>query len=461
MIARTTEPDRTFGLRSSRHATVRLVGTLVVLPNLVFLAAMPFYVAIRTISPFLYVLAGTAAHFLPVWAAYPVFGLAALLDIALVAMVAFHLPVGDALDTLGFLATIDVAASAFYVALILTMVGMALLTAWLFNRFRADVTLASPTAVAFAALAVVGLDVVVNQPFMDAQPPFDSAVLQNDLTAETIAASGHNLLFVVVEGLGAFADPQDRALLSQILQKETLGGRYQLTSGTTRYSGSTTGAAARELCGHWGSWRDFLGDQPIDCLPRRLSEKGLRTLAFHGYSREMFLRYHWYPQIGFQHSTFMEDMAAEIPSPTPSRCGTVFKGLCDTEIAGVLDTALKADPDKQKFVYFLTLNTHIPYEPSASDRLGCATMAPAIGNRTVCELTNLWSDLFRSLAAIARDPDLPPTDILIVGDHQTPLWERAARRHFKPGLVDWYLLRSTSPGLAAAGTGTTLGAGTR
>ncbi|TCP84361.1 hypothetical protein C8J31_108168 [Rhizobium sp. PP-CC-2G-626] len=461
MTAKTSARSVALRIPSSRRASVRLVGTLVVVPNIVFLLAMPFYVAVRTISPLFYVLAGTAAYFLPGWAAYPVFVLAALLDMALVAMVAFNLPIGDAIDTLGFLSTIDVAASAFYVALILTMVGMALLTAWLFNRFRSDVPLASPTAVAFAALSVVGLDSAVNQPFATAKPPFDSAILQNDLTAERIAASGHNMLFVVVEGLGAFADPQDRALLSQILQKETLGGRYQLTSGTTRYSGSTTGGAARELCGHWGSWLDFLGDQPFDCLPRRLSEKGLSTQSFHGYSRDMFLRHHWYPQIGFQRSTFMEDMAADVPSPTPSRCGNVFKGLCDTEIAGVVDAALKADPDTQKFVYFLTLNTHIPYQPSASDRLGCATMAPAIDNRTVCDLTNLWSDLFRSVAVIARDPDLPPTDILIVGDHQTPLWERAARRHFKPGLVDWYLLRSSSQGVAAATTPPVSGAGAR
>ena len=326
MIARTTRSHQTFENPSSRRASVRLVCTLVVVPNIFFLFAMPFYVAVRTISPLLYLLAGAAAYFLPGWAAYPIFVLTALLDMTLVAMVAFHLPVGDAIDTLGFLAAIDVAASGVYVALILAMVGMALLAAWLFNRFRSDATFASPTVVAFAALAVVGLDVAVNQPFMKAEPPFDSAILQNELTAKRIAASGHNMLFVMVEGLGAFADPQDRALLGQILQKETLGGRYQLAAGTTRYSGSTTGAAARELCGHWGSWLDFLSDQAFDCLPRRLSEKGLSTLSFHGYSRDMFLRHHWYPQIGFAHSTFMEDLAAEVPSRTPSRCGTVFKG---------------------------------------------------------------------------------------------------------------------------------------
>lgn len=369
MIEQTTGLSQRIRNPSSWHAGVRLVVALVVVPNVLFLLAMPFYVAMRPISPLLYLLAATAAYFLPAWAAYPVFVFAALLDVALIAMVAFNLPVGDAVDTLAFLATIDVAASTFYVALILTMLGTAVAAAWLFNRFRPDAPLASPTAVAFAALAVIALDTAVNRSLIGGAPVFDSAVLQNDMTADTIAASGHNVLLVVVEGLGAFADPRERSMLGDILQAVAHGGRYRLTSGTTHYSGSTTGAAARELCGHWGSWVDFVGDETFDCLPNRLAKKGLSTLSFHGYSREMFLRHQWYPHIGFKHSAFMEDMAAEVPSPTPSRCGSVFRGLCDTEVAGVVDAALKADPDKQKFVYFLTLNTHIPYEPSAADRL--------------------------------------------------------------------------------------------
>ncbi|KQS64442.1 hypothetical protein ASG39_10780 [Rhizobium sp. Leaf371] len=461
MIAYAAGGNPPLGMASSRRATIRLIGALVVVPNILFLLAMPFYVAVRTISPLFYLLAAAAAYFLPAWAAYPVFLLAALLDGALVAMLAFNLPVGDAIDTLAFLATIDVAASSVYVAFILAMIATALTAAWLFNRFRPDAPRASPTAVAFAALAVIALDTGVNRPFSGAAPAFDSAIVQNDLTADRIAVSGRNMLFVMVEGLGAFADPQERSLLADILQDVTRGGRYWLTSGTSRYSGSTTGAAARELCGRWGSWVDFMGDRTFDCLPRRLSEAGMSTLSFHGYSRDMFFRHHWYPQIGFERSTFLEDLAAEVPTPTPARCGNVFKGLCDTEIVNVADAALKADPDRRKFVYVLTLNTHIPYEPSAIDRLDCGSAAPAIDNRTVCDLTNLWSDLFRSVAAIAQDPDLPPTDILIVGDHQTPLWERAARRHFKPGLVDWYRLESLRSAPAGAKARLASGAGAR
>ena len=61
----------------------------------------------------------------------------------------------------------------------------------------------------------------------------------------------------------------------------------------------------------------------------------------------------------------------------------------------------------------------------------------------VCELTELWGEIFDKVAAIAADPSLPATDILVVGDHHTPLWERSAKKRFTLGKVDWYLLRST------------------
>jgi hypothetical protein len=424
---------------------LRVIGTLVIVPNIAFLMAMPFYVAVRPISPFFYLVAGTAAYFLPAWCAFPLFLLAASLDLAQVAMLAFHLPFSAALDTLRFLVTIDISASAFYIGLMAMQAAMAVLLAWLYNRHRQDMPVAAPSMVLLAAIAISALDLFVNPVLPKTPPPFDSATSQNGMTAESLSASGHNVLLVIVEGLGAYADPAERSHLSEILQAQAATGRYALTSGTTRFSGSTTGAAARELCGHWGSYLDFLSNQAFDCLPQRLRQQGFETKSYHGYTRTMFFRHHWYPQIGFHTSAFIEDMTADSPQRVPSRCGSVFKGLCDTEIAAVIHTELKADPQQRKFLYFLTLNTHIPYVPSREDRLGCAKTAPAIENRTVCDLTNLWSDLFTAIATIAADPDLPPTDILIVGDHTTPLWERAARRHFIPGLVDWYRLQSLQP----------------
>jgi hypothetical protein len=66
-------------------------------------------------------------------------------------------------------------------------------------------------------------------------------------------------------------------------------------------------------------------------------------------------------------------------------------------------------------------------------------------------------EVFDKVAAIAADPNVRPVDILVVGDHNTPMWSRDAFRHFVNGKVDWYYLedlrsvalagpRSTTPG---------------
>ena len=51
-------------------------------------------------------------------------------------------------------------------------------------------------------------------------------------------------------------------------------------------------------------------------------------------------------------------------------------------------------------------------------------------------------DVMDDIAAIANDPDLPPTDIVIVGDHTPPLWTRSGRNAFAPGKVAWYALKA-------------------
>ena len=94
-----------------------------------------------------------------------------------------------------------------------------------------------------------------------------------------------------------------------------------------------------------------------------------------------------------------------------------------------------------KFIYWLTLNTHIPYVKAENGSLRCNLSNAVIRNDTVCELTELWLGVMEKVNEIAADPNLPPTDILVVGDHHTPLWERAAKDQFILNKVDWYLLR--------------------
>ncbi len=422
---------------------VLIVGLL---PNLFFLAVMPFFIAERLITPLLYVIAAIAALFLPRFAVYALFLAVAVVDLCLIVMVAFHLPLALAIDSVRYMATIDVSASGFYVAVISINLALALVSAWLFDRNRAEIRSASPLPVLLVALSLMAADFHFNfRYFTKSMSPFNSAVSQNGLSADAIAARGGNLLIVMVEGLGAFADPAEKRILSEKLENAASSAGYTFTSGTTPYSGSTTGAASRELCGRWGDHRDYIsGVHTENCLPKLLHARGFETVAYHGYTSDMFERHVWYPNIGFSELHFMETMVRDAPMQVARRCGSVFLGLCDSDVAALVHSRLLEAGDKPKFVYWLTLNSHVPFVAKTVGTMACRTAAAPIANATACELAELWGDVFDSVAAIATDTRLPPTDILVVGDHHTPLWERAAKDRFTLGLVDWYLLRKTS-----------------
>lgn len=443
--ARIAAPDKRARFRPFSRELLLLAAILVGVPNLLFLLVMPFYIAERLLAPLLYFAAGMLALVLPRRSAWLLMPVAAAIDLGLIIVTAFHLKLTTALNSLRFMGEIDPSASFFYVAIVATMLATALFAAWLLERVRGSVRGASPTPAAALALALMLLDWNANFPFIeltDPDLPFESAVGASGLGADAVAARGNNLLIVLVEGMGAFASAEDRDRISAPLRAAAAAHGYRFESGTSAYSGSTTGAELRELCGRWGDYQDYLPAARYDCLPRRLANCGYETIAYHGYMAAMFDRGRWFPHIGFTRLNFQEEIERDHAALVPSRCGSVFHGLCDEEVAELVRRELVAPAERPKLVYWLTLNSHVPFVPRANPALACDSAEPPFGNRTVCQLGDYWLDVVERVARIAGDPTLPPTDILIVGDHHTPLWERAAKNRFVLNRVDWFLLRA-------------------
>ena len=415
----------------------------VVIPNFLFLLTAPFYIASRLISPFLYLAAGVAGLFLPARLTFLLFFAAAVVDLTLIVMIAFHLPLDVALNSLQYSASINPAASLLYVFIAVIVTVTSALSAYLISRYRARLREASLVPALLLAAALSCADLAWTQPyFRTPDVAFDSARVQTGMSADAVIGGGSNLLIVMVEGLGAFSDPEEGEALKSILTQNLPQGRYEIEYGQTYYSGSTTGAAARELCNRWGDYIDYLTGMPADdCLPNQLAAAGYETIAFHGFGTDMFQRDKWYPDIGFQKLEFLDQLEVEQPEHFVRRCGSVFNGLCDADVGEAVHAALKAEPETPKFIYWLTLNSHIPFVKNEADPMACRSETPRIHNKTVCELSNLWSIVFEQVSEIAADPELAPTDILLVDDHHTPLWERAAKDGFELGKVDWILLR--------------------
>jgi hypothetical protein len=248
--------------------------------------------------------------------------------------------------------------------------------------------------------------------------------------------SGRSVVVVVVESLGYLNNSRAREMISSPLNNPAIQQRYVVTSGHSGYYGSTTAGEMRELCDTRTPYQELTKDIAAKCLPAQLHRKGYATLAFHGFSGKMFDRTDWYPALNFDKTTFGESLLPKVKRT----CGSAFRGPCDADVADIIaDEAAKTK--KPNFIYWVTLNTHIPVAPGdAQTDFNCANDSTIFPRPGVCRMGELWHDLFGGIAKLALNPAIGPAEILVVGDHAPPLWSRAGREMFMPGQVAWYRL---------------------
>ncbi len=247
-------------------------------------------------------------------------------------------------------------------------------------------------------------------------------------------AHGNNVVVVIVESLGYLLDQTARERIAAPLYDSSITKDYLVTSGHTVYYGSTTSGEMRELCNTRTFHADYVQNNGSSCLPNLLKSSGYTSIALHAFSGGMFEREQWYPEVGFDKELFGE----EIIKTTRRSCGAVFRGACDADLAPIIVDASRqaAHSGKPRFIYWLTLNTHIPVAPDeALTDFHCALANNGFAMPRICRMAELWHDVFTVVAKIARDPAVGPADILVVGDHAPPLWSKRGRAEFAPGQV--------------------------
>ncbi|WP_298817326.1 sulfatase-like hydrolase/transferase [uncultured Roseibium sp.] len=270
---------------------------------------------------------------------------------------------------------------------------------------------------------------------------FSSAVSKTHLDTFSTIHENQNVLVVMIEGMGAFKEPAHQNLLWEIFDSPEIKSRFEVTTGTGPYKGSTTSAETRELCGRWGDYYDYFEEREFDCLPAQYRRRGYETAAFHAFGGDLFHRKVWFPRIGFEKLFFKEQLEGSRHLQARRVCGLTFKGLCDLDVANVVELYLLEPSKKPKFAYWLTLNTHLPVEPNAATpRLDCGNET-LFDDWTVCYITEMWMDVLYRVRDIALNPKLQDTQILLVGDHHPPVWTRQGRRLFVPGKVAWLHLK--------------------
>jgi hypothetical protein len=270
-----------------------------------------------------------------------------------------------------------------------------------------------------------------------AHAPFSSAVRQANLAPEP--AAQRHVVVIVVEALGLPTAPEEKRLFEAAWHRPEWGRRYELRFGNTPFFGSTTSGELRELCGQWSDHVRFDFDH-AHCLPKRFRKAGYVTTAMHSFAGALFDRARWYPKLGFDRIEFAQDLFRQ----GAARCDGVFPGACDTDVPAIIGRRLASARDSQ-FIYWLTLNSHLPVMAEKDGR--CAVGAPAWNENfpRVCRMFQKHRQLADAIDRMVMSPGLPPTDILIVGDHKPPFFDRGSRARFDATHVPWIYLRARQP----------------
>ena len=306
---------------------------------------------------------------------------------------------------------------------------------------------ATTTSWAFGLLAVIGLgqaDLAATaatagtyHAAWEPGEPFVSATTEAGIAKPP--ASRHNIVVILVEGLGLPTVAPERPMFDTDWARPRWNARYAVRHGRVPYYGSTTNGELRELCDVWGRYDSF-DFAAAHCLPAAYRAAGYQTTALHSFDGDFFDRDRWWPKLGFERMEFKPQLLGAGARP----CGGIFPGACDDDVPGLIGAQLKA-AIKPQFVYWVTLNTHLPV--IADPALGTATCELAdpawqANDPQLCRMFMLHHRLADAIDKLAMDPALPPTDFVIVGDHMPPFLGRQKRFRFDPAHVPYVYLQA-------------------
>ena len=272
----------------------------------------------------------------------------------------------------------------------------------------------------------------------EAKPKITTNFQKNAKSATSIALStldiNNNIYLIIIESWGLMKNPALNEIATQPLLDKKLYERYDIETGEVPFYGSTTSAEIRELCQSYDRYDTLSSDNFLTCLPNTLRLKNYKTIAAHGFSGSMFGRSEWWKSIGFDTTLFSSDLNS---AGLTRQCGSTFRGICDTDLIHYTGHILKNGNEK-KFVYNLTLNSHLPIPEEIILNANIKTSINI--SRTTRSLLSSWNLVFNAIHGVAIDAKLPKTKIIIVGDHSPPLWYKDDAIQFPKYQVPYIIL---------------------
>lgn len=248
------------------------------------------------------------------------------------------------------------------------------------------------------------------------------------------AHPGRTSMLVLVESMGLPRDPALQTWLTQRLATPRMTARWEIHAGNEEFVGSTTSGELRTLCGLQGHYTKLDERSASECLPRQLATLGVMAIGMHGFGLRMFDRADWWPKIGL--TPWHWPMGG---AKMQMNCNQAFPGVCDTE---VLEQAVNQAQTPGRFVYALTLDTHLPLDLHAAAPLPPALRGACAASATpelACQLVNKLGDLLAHLESTLAASNTTPF-LVVVGDHMPPFGEVTNREAFVAHRVPMFVM---------------------
>lgn len=257
-----------------------------------------------------------------------------------------------------------------------------------------------------------------------ASKPLLTQIQSNQLQSDKI-------LFIVSESWSETAKPeQQQAILKAIYaQKDKFEFIHQ---GHFTAVGATVTGEIRELCQKRlmaMDTRQISADELKGCIPNLLKNKGYNTYSVYSGYEGLYSPEYWYPLAGLDKRYFAPDL------PNGGEC-KYYNSRCDILLVDKVKELLLSS--EKSFVYWLTLNTHAPYNDIVFiDGFDCNVVGLETGT-AVCNNYKLHYQFFTALAQMIEDPQLKGIEVYIVGDHPAPITDlRDGLKAFKGSDVAW------------------------
>lgn len=244
------------------------------------------------------------------------------------------------------------------------------------------------------------------------------------------------IALIIIESLATY---KNNDINDSISKKLTQNHDIEiLAHNSIREADSTVSAELRELC-HVHAIGYGIASIPdnIQCNPKLYRDKDFYTFSLHAGGSKFYNRYRWYGSAGFTKSFFFGDLNVK------KTCTANWQGYCDINLFDSFFSNL--DNRKNSFGYWLTLNSHYPYDTKDllnKNKVECTRLELPL-DESVCGNFLLVSEFLSNFSeSISQNKKrIGNTIFIVVGDHQPYLIGKDAKSFLSPGYVPYFIFR--------------------